>query len=176
MAIRVQTGAKKQFECGIHDVTYMALRAGCPVCEMEREVNRMRDALKDARNALSLVTEENARLKVQTDILAAIREAAPALDDNDMAFLKAVLYEFRDDKSIGLKTTHGPKLKKRDIPSANGFIAMPRKGDPYGHVCTSVGGLAIAEYFDEATNSFGGAQAMTLLVRGMSAYLPGVSK
>lgn len=168
----------KQFECGIHGLTYEAYRAGCPVCEMEREVNQMRAALQEVRNQLERVTEENHRLKVQTDITAAIREAALILDDNDLAFLKAVLYEWRDSKSVALKTTHGTKGKKRGRGqrAPNGFIAMPRAGDPYGHICTSMGGLAIAEYFDEATNTVGGAQAMAFLVRGMANHLPGATK
>lgn len=166
----------KQFECGIHQVTYLAHTAGCPVCDAERSVEKMRNALKDARNQLDLLTKENYQLKIQTDLMSAIREATQLLDDNDLAFLKAVLYEFRDSKSVALKTTHGARKKKRETPTANGFIAMPRSGDPYGHVCTSIGGRAIADYFDEATNSVGGAQAMTILVRAMAAHLPGGGK
>jgi hypothetical protein len=139
-------------------------------------VSRLRKALKDAHNQLSILTEQNLQLKVQTDIVAAIREAALVLDDNDLAFLKTTLYEWRDQKSVTLKTTHGPRKKKREVPPPNGFIAMPRSGDPYGHICTSVGGLAIAEYFDEATNTVGSANAMALLVRGLSAHLPGAMK
>lgn len=173
-----QVAKKKPFECGIHELTYMAYQAGCPVCYAEREYETMRQALRDAKNQLSILTDENLRLKVQTDIVSAVREAALILDDNDLAFLKAVLYEWRDEKSIALKTTHGSKgrKKQRGNPPPNGFIAMPRSGDPYGHVCTSMGGLAIAEYFDEATNTVGPANAMALLVRGMSAHLPGAAK
>lgn len=168
-----QRRASRPFECGIHNITYEAARAGCPMCASERQVNQMRSALKDAQNQLQILTEQNLQLKVQVDIVAAIREATQILDDNDMAFLKTVLYEWRDQKSVALKTTHGPRKKKREVPPPNGFIAMPRSGDPYGHLCTSVGGLAIAEYLDEAINTVGPANAMTLLVRGMSSHLPG---
>jgi hypothetical protein len=171
-----QGRASRPFECGIHNITYEAARAGCPLCESEREVNRLRGAMKDVHNQLKILTEQNLQLKVQTDIVSAIREAALILDDNDLAFLKSVLYEWRDQKSVALKTTHGPRKKKREIPPPNGFIAMPRNGDPYGHLCTSVGGLAIAEYFDEATNTVGPANAMTLLVRGMANHLPGAMR
>lgn len=164
----------RTFECGIHDLNYTATRAGCPACEAEREVKQIRNSLKDAHNQLALLTEQNRLLKVDNDIVTAIREAAPTLGDEDMAFLKATLYEWRDQKSVALKTTHGPRTgRRKQLPTANGFIAMPRKGVPYGHVCTSIGGLAIAEYFDEATNANGSANAMIILARGMAAYLPG---
>ena len=162
----------KVFECGIHEITYKSSRAGCPVCYADREIEQMRDALIETKNKLSLLTEEANRMRVQVDIVAAMREAAAILDDADLAFLKAVLYEWRDTKGVGLKTTHGRK-KGRGQPPANGFIAMPRKGDPYGHSCTSMGGLAIASYFDEATNTVGPAKAMEYLVKGMSDHLPG---
>lgn len=162
----------KEFECGIHVLKYMATRAGCPACEAERKENQLRSAVNELTNKLELVVNENYRLKMQTDAVFAIREAATLLDDNDMAFLKAVLYEWRDKKSIGLKVTHGAR-KRGVLPPPNGFIAMPRQGDPYGHACTSIGGLAIAEYVDEATNTFGPAKSMEYLVKGMAAYLPG---
>lgn len=163
----------KEFDCGIHDLTYKAVRAGCPACQADRDVSEMRQALMETRNALDRLTDEHNRMRVQVDIVSAIREAAQILDDEDLAFFKAVLYEWRDTKSVGLKTTHGARNKKREQPAANGFIVMPRQGDPYGHVCSSMGGLAIASYFDEATNTVGPAKAMEFLVKGMAMHLPG---
>ena len=163
MAIAVQT-----FECGIHDITYKDLRPGCPVCKLERQVEELRDALLKARNELQVTYDQNARLEAQNNFVFAIKEASTLLDDQDMGFLKSTLYEWRDNKSLGLKPTHGG-----DNGEANGFIVMPRKGDPYAHLCVSVGGLAIAQYFDEAVNSVGNAKAMEHLVRGMADHLPG---
>jgi hypothetical protein len=168
----------KQFECGIHAVTYMSHHAGCPVCQAERDLESMRNAVRELKQKLEFVSEENHRLQTQVDIVTAIREAALILDDNDLEFLKVVLYQWRDAKSIGLKTTHGARMKQRKgepLP-ANGFIVMPRQGDPYGHVCTSMGGVAIAEYFDEATNTVGPARAMDFLVKGLCHILPGAAK
>lgn len=173
----IDTGMRQQklkkFDCGIHDLTYQAIRAGCPACEADRDVTAMRHALEDTRNKLALLTEQNHQMRIQIDIVAAMREATEILDDHDMAFLKTVLYTWRDTKSLGLKTTHGSRKGKREVPAANGFIVMPREGDPYGHLLTSMGGLAIADYFDEATRTVGPAKAMEFLVKGMSAHLPG---
>lgn len=163
------------FECGIHELSYKSHRAGCPACESERALRDLRRANQELSGKLEIAYGELQKLRVQTDIVSAIREAADILDDNDMAFLKSVLYEWRDTKSLAIKTTHGAGLKSRrgKRPAPNGFIVMPRKGDPYGHICSSVGGLAIAEYYDEATNTVGGARAMEFLVKGMSIHLPG---
>jgi len=177
---RISAMAREQkiqkFDCGIHALTYEAYSAGCPACKAERDMLRMRDALRETKGKLEVAYAELSKLRVQTDIASAIREAAALLDDNDLAFLKATLYEWRDTKALALKTTHGARKRKRENPAPNGFIVMPRKGEPYGHLCSSVGGLAIAEYFDEATNSVGPANAMTLLTRGMAPHLPGAAR
>ena len=160
--------AVQQFECGIHEITYKDVRPGCPVCKLERQNEELREALMKLKNELSVTHDQNVRLETQSNFVFAIKEATALLDDEDMAFLKSVLYEWRDTKGLGLKTTHGGESHE-----ANGFIVMPRNGDPYGHLCTSMGGVAIAEYFDEATNSVGNAKATEMLVRGMAEHLPG---
>lgn len=176
--LAAETKPAQPYDCGIHDITYKAYKPGCPLCSSEREKQQIQAAAKEMRGKLELLHQENQKLKLQVDISYAIREAAELLDDDDMAFFKAVLYEWRDTKSVALKVTHGgaktstSRSKRKPIPP-NGFIVMPRQGDPYGHVCSSMGGLAIAEYFVEAQNSVGPAKAMELLVRGMSPYLPG---
>lgn len=166
------------YECGIHDLKYHAFRAGCPVCESDRQVKDLRTALTEVKAQLKITTEDAHKLRVQVDFVVAIREASTLLDDEDLAFLKTTLYAWRDEKSLGLKTTHGARKKERkgDVTPPNGFIVMPRRGDPYGHLCSSMGGLAIAQYFFEATNSVGPANAMMLLARGMASHLPGSLK
>lgn len=173
--ITPDTGIRvSDYDCGIHNITYKDVRPGCPVCKLDREVSDLRRAAHAFKNQLDRVTTERDRLQEHVDIMFAIREAAQMLDDEDMEFLKLVLYQWRDARSIGLKTTHGVKKGRRQR-AANGFIAMPRQGEPYGHLCTSIGGVAIAEYFEEATNWMGSAEAMKMLARGMADHLPGVS-
>lgn len=167
---RVTSGGRrvdKDFECGIHMLTYKAARPGCPVCLLEREVKELRTALQEVRNQLERTHDQNVRLESENNFIFAIKEAAEVLDEDDMAFLKTVLYEWRDTKGLGLKTTHGKNRR------ANGFIVMPRNGEPWAHTCHSIGGMAIADYFDEATNSVGSAKAMEHMVRGFAAHLPG---
>ena len=163
----------ERFECGRHGLEYSAYSAGCPVCESERDLEEMRKALMETKNKLRIVAERNHQLESWWDLSMAIRDAVPLLDDEDLVFLKTTLYEWRNKKSLSMKVTHGPQKRKRQPAAPNGFIVMPRRGDPYGHLCTSVGGVAIADYFEEALNSFGAIQARTLLVRGFSQHLPG---
>lgn len=163
----------ERFECGRHEIEYAAYSAGCPVCERDREIDEMRRGFREVKNQLQMISERNRQLESWWDLSMAIRDAVPLLDDADLLFLKTTLYEWRNKKSLSMKVTHGPKKNKRQPAAPNGFIVMPRKGDPYGHLCASVGGVAIADYFEEALNSYGAIQAMTLLVRGFSQHLPG---
>lgn len=161
---------EEKFDCGNHAISYMAFKAGCPLCKSEREMSRMRQTLKETLNRMALLDAENRKLKVDVDLIFSIQEAADLLDDADMEFFKLSLYQWRDKKTVSLKVTHGGKGKKRTV---NGFIRMHRSQDPLGYLCTSVGGLAIASYFEEAMNSAGPAKAMEILARGLARHLPG---
>lgn len=172
-AAAIKLPKEKKFDCGAHSITYSAFSAGCPLCRVERELLAVREALLETKNKLEVVMTENRKLKADVDLIFSIQEAASLLDDDDMAFLKVSLYQWRDKKTVGLKVTHGGKGKKR---SANGFIQMHRHQDPVGYACTSVGGLAIASYFEEAVNSLGAAKAMEILARGLSKHLPGTAQ
>lgn len=163
----------KSFDCGIHMISYESDRPGCPVCYLERQDAELRRAVTELKNKLHLQNDKLRQLESFFDVTVAIREAIPLLDDDDLAFLKATCYEWRNNKSLTLKVTRGARKKKREPSSPNGFIVVPRTGDPYGHLCGSVGGLAIAEYFDEAMNGFGAIRAMELLIKGMAQHLPG---
>lgn len=171
-SVRQDPSLLRSFDCGIHSMTYQAVDPGCPLCLAERDLDETRKALLEARNRLELVIDENHRLKLANDLIYAIREASYLLNDDDLSFIKVALYQFRDEKSLSMKITYG-KAKKDGSRTPNGFIVLPRKGDPYGHLCSSYGGLAIAEYFGEATNSYGSGAAMSYLARGMAPHLPG---
>ena len=160
-----------EHECGIHDLKYKAIRAGCPLCESARDVQNLRATVKKLTNQLQQQHDELRKLQVNWDLLTAMRDAASLLDEDDMAFFKSVLYQWRDEKSVGLKFTYGHDDNQKK--SVNGFIVMPRGEDPWGYACTSIGGLAIASYFEEACRARGSAEAMGILTRAFSDHLPG---
>lgn len=173
-----------EYDCGIHDLTYRAISPGCPACHSDREaqdshrqVTQMRKALMETRDQLASATGKVKELQAWYDLSTSIYEAADLLSIEDEMFFKETLYVYRDEKSLTIKVTHGADLgkngRKKKTSSPNGFIVIPRRGDPYGHACNSVGGLAIAAYYEQASNAFGQIQAMKILLRGLAHLLPG---
>lgn len=160
-----------EHECGIHDITYKAVRPGCPMCELDRTNKMLWESNEKLAGQLEMQTAELSKLKVNWEFLSAMREAVELLDDQDLEFFKSILYQWRDEKSVGLKQTYGYDDNKKK--SIIGFLVMPRGEDPWGYACTSIGGLAIASYFAEACAARGSAEAMAILARAVSDHLPG---
>lgn len=159
------------YDCGACDITYRSLRPGCPLCKADRKVRELKETVQEQKNKLSIAYEQLGKARMNSDVLFNITEAAKLLGDDDRAFLKTVMYQWRDGKRIGaLKTMHKPKTD-----SAIGFIVSPRIGDPYPHTCSSMGGLAIATHYEEAARAAGPAAAMQVLARGLQHLLPGGS-
>jgi hypothetical protein len=160
-----------KYDCGACNISYTSMSPGCPLCRATREVKDLRQALVEAQNQLHLVHDQLNKSRMNSDILFNITEAAKMLGDDDRAFYKTVLYQWRDGKRIGaLKVMH-----KAKTTSAVGFIVSPRAGDPYPYTCTSMGGLAIASHYEEAARAAGPAAAMQVLARGLQALVPGGS-
>lgn len=148
------------------------------MCVMERDHQAQANELHKYRNEVRMMAEQLKMLHLQVDLSAAIRAAIPTLDDDDYAWLKVQMYRYKIDKSVVLKTTHGrlaggKRLKRGEALPVNGFMAIPRQGDPEAHLATSIGGLAIAGYLDEALGAHGSAQAMGLMLKAWWRALPG---
>jgi len=167
-------------KCSTHLIEYYTPngeRARCPQCEMERDYDEMRAQLFARENELKITSKELERLRVQVEVLSAIRAAIGALDDNDYLWLKLQMYQYKIDKSVTLKTIHGKvggkRVRRGDKLSPVGFMTVPKYGDPEAHQATSFGGLAMAEYLDEAITCFGAAQAMGIMLKAWWKALPG---
>lgn len=185
---RTQNLASKQdisfatrHQCDHHLIEYYTGKGDvprCPMCAMERDLDEARVNLLSMSNELEMTRSRLKHLEVQVNLQAAIRSAIEVLDDNDYEWLKTQMYLYKLDKSVSLKPTHGKlangrRLKRGEKMPPNGFMAIPRHGDPEGHLATSVGGLAIAEYLDEALTSYGSAQTMGLMLKAWWKVLPG---
>ena len=165
-------------KCLIEYYVGLGDRMACPMCNLQRNYDEVRASLIQAQNEVQVLRNQNSRLQVQTDLQAAIRAALEILDDGDYAWLKAQMYQYKIDKSVMLKPTHGRLLngkrpKRGEKLPPNGFMTMPRDGDPEAHACSSLGGLAMAEYLDEAISTFGSAQAMGIMLKAWWKVLPG---
>lgn len=148
------------------------------MCVLEANYNDVRVELLSRQNELKVVTTQLSRLQVQVDLQSAIRAAIEVLNDDDFEWLKVQMYQYKIDKSVMLKPTHGKvaggrRIKRGDKLPPNGFMTVPKKGDPEAHLATSLGGLAIAEYLDEAITCSGSAQAMGIMLKAWWKALPG---
>ncbi len=152
--------------------------AKCPACSLERVVDEQKVEILQLRNELKMATDRLVRAEREVNLQSAMRAAIELCDENDYAWLKTQMYQYKIDKSVILKPTHGriAGQKSGQRMEVNGFMAVPRKGDPEAHGCTSMGGLAIAGYFDEAVASVGGAAAMATMLRAWYKYLPGADQ
>lgn len=168
-----------KYSCATHQVTYYVpvnRKAGCPVCELDGEVAFLRDLAKKYENEITMLRAANQRMDVEVNVSAAMVNAMETLDEADRMWLKEQLYQYKLDKSVVLKVTHGApqgRSRRRDMKTPNGFIAMRRKGDPEGHVCSSIGGLALARYYEEASTTYGAQTAMDLMIKALWKFLPG---
>jgi hypothetical protein len=167
------------FDCGRHELTYRSTRAGCPLCDAERQLKSMRESLTSVVNENTMLKEENARLKTRADLIESFREATHLLDDEDTSFLKTVLYQWRDRKSISLRLLYEfrdrptGRRRRESVKTPVGFLVVPRQGDAWAHTFSSIGGMSIAANYEEATQAFGPTDGMKYLMRGMSDLLPG---
>jgi hypothetical protein len=148
----------KEYACGIHDLVYMRVRPGCPVCAIERQLEGVTKERDEAMGDLAELRGRLKRVQGTADLAISVEEATDLLDDRDRAFLKTVLYRWRDAKDIDLGVT----------PDVRGFTTNDET-----HECSSVGGLAIAGFFSEAIMAYGRPVAMSLLQRGMGQHLKG---
>lgn len=147
----------------------------CPLCDAEAKLVDLRQALTVQRNLVQRLEESVEAMRSHLDLVFAMRSALEITSSEDLAFLKSVLYRHRQDKgSVNLRTTHGKAIKRgRSLPPANGFLVQCRYGEIETHLCVSLGGLALAGYFDEAMQSLGQPTAMTLTMKALHETLTG---
>jgi hypothetical protein len=175
-----------RFACSGCQITYyvpLGKKAQCPLCAAERRVEELQAALMVLKNQLEATENSASRLRSTVDITFAMREALDVTNDEDLTFLKSVLYRFRADKSsIGLRVTHGSagaspsNGRRQQVAPPNGFLALPRGGEPEAHLCSSVGGVAIAGYFEEAVRASGAPSAMVTIMRAVNQALIGATQ
>lgn len=178
-AVRRQDAVSRTVHCEACLITY-TVGSGeaptCPLCDATRRVRDLQGAMASMRNQMDLMGTELSRLRALTDVIFAIRDAVPIASSRDLAFLKSVLYRYRDNAaSITLKALHEKSLTAglRPSLSVTGLLAVPRSGDPESHICDSIGGLAIAEYFDDEVKRHNVPSAMTTLHQALSDLLAG---
>lgn len=141
----------------------------CPLCNMEIKTEQMRLAMQNSMSKVELLEKQLGTLDSQVNLQRSFKDAVDLLDEDDRLFLKTVLYIWRQDKSVVMKVTHDQS--GRPV----GLLADYRHGEPEAHTCSSIGGSAIAAYYEEALRTEGSAKAMQILLRAAQHLLPGAT-
>lgn len=158
--------------CAVCAITFSQMvgeEPKCPLCDAMDRHNRLSSMYSSALSKMEMLEQELALLRTQVDLMAAMRGAEEAMDEDDRQFLSDLLTDYRDARSdIGVRVTFGPPTDQRGNPSANGYLVVRRsQRDPMAYLCSSVGGRAIAGYLDEAMRIVGPPQAMAVLSKAL---------
>lgn len=166
-------------QCEFHLIEYYSnMEPRCPMCQSDQVLDQAKQRLVALERENESMRNQLQRLQVQVNLTSAIREAIGILDDRDYVWLKTQMYQYKIDKSVSLKPTHGQikggrRLRRGEHLPVNGFMTVPRRGDPEAHMASSIGGIAMAEYLEEAINTAGIASAMGTMLKAWVAVLPG---
>lgn len=174
--------AMKCGRCALIFILPRGTKSECPFCEQERLIQELRTELMRQQQQYDLLATDYERARVQVDLVMAMREALSLLSQDDLGFLKQVLYRWKDDRGVTVRVTHAPPVPgpgghplKGSSPMPNGLLALYRgnEDDIEQWKFASPGGVALAGYFDEALRINGHPHAMDMLLRAMNQHLPG---
>lgn len=165
-----------RFACSLCRITYlveMGHAAKCPLCEDRIKIVGLTSQLDRLLGEVGMIKEEAQRLQAQVDVHAAMRSALEVIGDDDLAFVKSALYQWREDRSRLVITPRGAHRRMY------GFALLQRgksatKHPPLDvHDCTSVGGCALADALRDAQGQFGFNKGMEALLKAMGPHLAG---
>lgn len=146
----------------------------CPMCRLGEQLRAVRDTNASMRERLERVEKENRLLRAALDEVTAIREALQLVGVEDLVFLKTVCYRYRNDRpSISLQSIHGQAPDGGGERRVIGLLAKPRGQPSEPHICTSVGGVAIATCYATLVRERGAERAMLMLCEAIASRLPG---
>lgn len=174
----------KRHRCSACQIEYEVpngQRVSCPMCDVERRLHEVQQALMAEVNKSSLLKERLARVQADNDVAEGMRQAVDLLDARDLAFLKQVAYRWRDraddDWDAGpfrMSVIHTQrKIGRKRITVANGFLLLDPGHEPETHECSSVGGASIAGDYELACRMWSNTKAMELLMRTLVTHLSG---
>jgi hypothetical protein len=141
----------------------------CPLCDANVTIQDLRAALRKAIAERDAAHETASRATAHTDLVLAMRSTVDLMSAEDIGFIKGILYRYRESKStINVKVTHSITGK------VNGFLIAHRvdkRQDLESYACTSVGGVALAGYVEEAIKQVGQPGAMAILMKALAITL-----
>jgi hypothetical protein len=160
-----------EYECSRCAIKYHSLEAECPLCSLSKEITRLRVELSTANNLIARQKQTLEKAHRLLGLESAMRAAIDLCGDEDLDFLIRVGQSWVNSKtSVILKVTHGSPKPGQRLAPANGFLAMYR-GESESRLCDSIGGVALAGYFDEAVATMGHPGATAMLVKALGRLL-----
>lgn len=169
-------GVSAKYRCSKCMIDYDVItgdKASCPMCALEKENKRLYLKLEEAGQQIYGLEQRMAQLASHVDHVVAIREALAIVGSEDMAWLKGVLYRYREDRSLTLLVMTSRNAARAKSRMHDIFVLTERGKDNEEYRPTSPGGVAILGYYDEITRELGSKQAMSYLLRAMSQTLTG---
>lgn len=154
--------------CAVHQVTYIVSEddsKDCPVCKLEVEVKELKEKLQRTANDLQLSMQNSERLSVQVNELDAMRKALTLISKEDLAFAKSIAYRFKADE------TAFTLIATQDADDRWQFLVRMKRGIAEEHICTSLGGIALAVAYQQAMKMAGNIKATQMLVRAVAQHL-----
>lgn len=147
-----------EYGCGIHDLTYHAIRPGCPACALQQLLDKVREERDELQGQVAEMTGHLNKAQSAVNLGKAMANAIDLLDARDRTFLKTVLYRWRDRKDVDLSVTEDRR----------NFLTSEEM-----HACSSIGGAGIAGFYADAVHAYGRAAAIGMLQKAMGKELTG---
>lgn len=170
---------KSVYRCSRHDIDYRMrgrLQPVCPLCEEQERTERLREEMSKLANANDVLQKDLNRVKAQLNYLDGMREAVSELDDDDLMFLKELVYRYKaNPKKVRVKqalsrkkvrTTNGTAYRDDVVGWIVDYRDIPEP-DVREHVAQSVGGRMMALQFSEALKVTGLKGAMQNLNKAL---------
>lgn len=157
-----------KWTCSLCQITYwtMESKPTCPMCDLYKQREQMLEQMAQYEQKIKDLTTQLNRAASNVDYVVAIQDAAELLSLEDLAWLKGVLYQWRETKSGNLKAIEG-----RTGPI--GFLAEWPHQQSDQRICDSVGGVAIAGLLQEISQGFGSKVGLMTLSKALSKHLKG---
>jgi len=164
-------GQEGWFSCSMHEIRYREDAAGCPMCRQARDLVDVKKQVQELKNAIKLLQRDKDSLKAQVSHVDAMRIADEVMGDEDRLAIKEFLYRWRRGGNLDVA------IRKEDFTSEFGagvrhMVGGFRIGDDVHH-CSSVGGVAMARAFNDATKLVGRKEAAAAMVKVMGLAPPG---
>lgn len=170
MAVQAPVKGKKGWiSCSKHEIHYREELAKCPMCDQDRQLMGALLKVRELENVIDLLKRDKHALEARLSHLDAMRMALDLIGDEDRVAIKEVIYRYQRGEPIN------SGIRQEKFTSKNGagvrHVVSGFKVDVDVYHCTSVGGVAMARAFSEATKLIGRDGAADMLMKAMAPHL-----